>query len=235
MALPRNITAGAKTESLTKFGAKYIAMVKLKFDSGDERLWNGRSNLLANVGEGAETFTGGGFLGSISPIEESQEQRPFGVSITVSGLPLSKDFLALAEAEDIIGRTGQVWLAFLDDDYIVISDPVLMFQGLMDTMTISVGKTMSIVVSLENRLADWDRARIRRWTSASHKQFFPDDDGYEFVQDSVEKEIVWGAKPAKGKGGGGVSSSSNESTAAMGSEGAGTITAPAPSPGDRHA
>ncbi len=214
MALPRSLTAGTKTESLKGSGAKYVVFVKMEFDAGDERLWNGRGPMSFDDGSGggAEVYTGGGFLGAISVIEESQEQRAFGVSILLSGLPLNKDYLNIAETEDVIGRPITIWISFLDDDYVVISDPAIVFQGLMDTMTIEIGSTMSVSLTAENRLNDWARARIRRFTSASHKERFPNDDGFDFVTDAVEREIVWGGIIAGGGGGGGGAISTTTTT-----------------------
>ena len=209
MANPRDITAATKTESLKASGAKYIVLVKMEFDAGDERLWNGRGQISFDDGSGggSEIYTGNGFLGQISPIEESQEQRAFGVSITLSGLPLSKDYLQIAEAEDIINRSVKIWLSFLDDDYVIVNNPMLAFQGLMDTMAISIDKTMTVTLNAENRLSDWARARIRRFTTNSQQKRFPDDDGFEFVIDAVDREIVGGGEVV-GSGSGSVSNTS---------------------------
>jgi len=81
-----------------------------------------------------------------------------------------------------------------------------MFKGRMDTMNIALGKTATITLTAESRLIDWSRPRIRRYTNADQQERFSADKGFEFVSDTVEIEIVWGANIAGGQGGGVVAS-----------------------------
>ena len=63
----------------------------------------------------------------------------------------------------------------------------------MDTMVIAdEAETASLSITLENRLVDFERARVRRYTSEDQKIDFPNDKGLEFVADLQEKEILWG-------------------------------------------
>lgn len=199
----RTITAATKTESLKSSGAKIISLVKMSFDSGTVRFWNGRGD----KDFGGETYTGFGDLGTISLVSESVEQRPSSATIELSGIPGTVDMVAKAESENVLGREISIWLGFLDDNYVLIADPILVFRGLMDTMPIQIDKTLTVGVTAENRLVDWDRARIRRFTNADHQLRYPADDGFEFVSDSIEREVIWGGVPAGGVGGGPIASS----------------------------
>ena len=186
----RTLTAAAKTESQKSSGAKPIALVKLAFDSGAVRVWSGRGDLTFN----AEVYTGLGDLGRISPVEEGIEQKAFGIAFELSGVPAAT--ISLALSEDVQGRACQVWLGFLDESYALVADPVLVFSGRMDTMDVNLGETGKVSVTAESRLIDWDRPAGLLYTDAAQAELFAGDKGLEFVNESVEREIVWGASVA---------------------------------------
>ncbi len=208
--MTRNLTALATTESQGAL-VRAVALVKLQFDSGDVRVWSGRGQLTWN----AETYEGVGDLGKISAVEEGVEQKAFGIGLELSGVPV--ELVSIALDEDVQGRTCQLWLGFLDGAYTLVADPVLVFQGRMDTMDVELGDTATVSLTAESRLVDWERARIRRYTDADQQESFAGDKGFEFVNETVEKEIVWGGTVAGGQGGGTVA-------AGQGSAGASTPT-----------
>ena len=84
-----------------------------------------------------------------------------------------------------------MFLAFLDDDYQIIEDPMLAFRGRIDTQDISLGKEANIAVNIESRLIDWERPRVRRYTNEDQQDLHSGDKGLEFVSQMVEKEITW--------------------------------------------
>ena len=194
--MARDITAATKTESKKSSGAKPLLLVKLEFDSGDLRVWNGRGDLTFD----SEVYLGIGDLGKISQVEEGIDQRAFGISLELSGVATSNVSLALSE--DLQNRKAQIWLGFFDSDYVLVTNPILLFRGRMDTMDIKLGKTATIVVTAESRLIDWGRPRIRRYTDADQNERFSGDLGFQFTSDATEKEIVWGSTITGGQGGG---------------------------------
>lgn len=188
--MSRTITAAAKTESEAAV-LRPVWLAKLAFDSGTTRAWSGRGDITFN----SEVYQGIGDLGSIGPVEESVEHKAFGVTLRLTGIPAA--MLSIALAEDVQGRTAQVWIGFLDASYQLVADPVLVFQGRMDTMDPSLGETVTITLTAESRLIDWDRPRVRRYTDADQQERFPGDKGLEFVSEATEKEIFWGLATPK--------------------------------------
>ncbi len=184
--MARDLTSGTKTESKKLAGAKLILLVKMQFDSGFLRLWNGRGDLQFN----SETYLGMGDMGRISQVEEGIAQRAYGITFEISGLPAS--FVSLALSEELQNRKAEFFLGFFDDNYDLVVDPILMFRGRMDTMDIQIGETATIAVTVESRLIDWNRPRIRRYTDADQQERFPGDKGFQFMSDASEKEINWG-------------------------------------------
>jgi len=194
--MTRSITSAAIAESGKAHGARPVLLARLAFDSGVQTLWSGRGDLAWN----GEVYRGVGDMGAVSAIEEGVEQRAFGVRMTLSGIPVN--LLSIALQEDVQGRRAEVWLGFLDDNYALVADPALLFRGRMDAMDASLGAAATITLTAENRLADWNRPRVRRYTDAEQQARFPGDKGLEFVNPTTEKEIVWGGKVAGGQQGG---------------------------------
>jgi hypothetical protein len=61
----------------------------------------------------------------------------------------------------------------------------------MDQMSIDLGETAAVTVRLENRMADWERPRVRRYTDEDQQRAYPGDLGFQFLTATVDKDIVW--------------------------------------------
>lgn len=186
--MSRGLTTAATTAVTGEVVTRTTA-VEMDFASGMVRL-NGSPYTLTI---GGETFLGVGMLGQISAAEEGAELRAYGMTVTLSGIP--RDMVPIALASNYQGRRATVWEVPLDGaTAAAVADPVVVFRGRMDTMEISIGQTATVAVHLENRLADWERPRIRRYTDEDQKAVWPADEGFGFVSTVAEKEIVWPAR-----------------------------------------
>lgn len=174
-----------------------IYLVKMEFDSGDLNLWSGLGNLIYN----GDTYVGGGDLLTISPINESEELEANGCRIGISGVKQS--LVALARDEPYQGRKIAMLLGAFDESGDIISDPVVVFSGFMDVMTITDSSDTSIIsISCENKLIAFERASVRRYTAEDQKIDHPFDKGFEFVSKIKQKDIVWGRPNSRSSGGG---------------------------------
>ena len=83
-----------------------------------------------------------------------------------------------------------------NDGRIVLQDaeaPASMFKGYIDQMVIEEGAdTSTITVSVESKLIDLERARTLRYTDESQKARFPNDKGFQYVNDLQDKKFNWG-------------------------------------------
>ena len=160
--------------------------VKLNFDSGALRLWTGYGQITV----ASETYTGGGELLSISPVQETVEVAARGASVSLNGIDAS--LITYALTENYQTRSAKIFLGFLSSGS-VVSDPYLAFDGRMDVLNIDdTGETANITLTAESRLIDLERARLRRYTSDDQKLRHPTDTGLDFVASLQEKEIAWG-------------------------------------------
>jgi hypothetical protein len=184
--------------------------VRLFFDTQTLSFWTGLGELTVS----GVTYTGTGQLLQISQLSETAEISAKGATITLSGLP--SNLISLALTEPYQGRLCEIYFGAIDanktylvdeaGNYILqedgsaidlsVGDPneiVLVFSGYMDQMNIDEGPdTSTIGVSVESKLIDLERARVFRYTDASQKSRFPNDKGFEFVEDLQDKRFNWG-------------------------------------------
>ena len=193
--MSRSLTS-AMQSAVTADLVRPITLVQCAFDSGNLNLWNGIGNLTVD----SVDYVGAGTLLNISVITESAELTANGITVALSGV--TEPLISKARDEDYQGRELKVLLGIINEDGTVSVDPVVVFSGFMDTMVLNDGgETATIQVTVENRLIEFERTRIRRYTAEDQKIDYPNDKGLEFVAEMAEKEIVWG-RASVGTGGG---------------------------------
>lgn len=164
----------------------YMVLVELDFVEGIVRFTNAGYAFDWN----GHTWIGAGNLGTISAIEEGQELQMYGCTLTLTGI--ASNYIAECFGVGYSGRAATIYLAPLDSNYNILSDPVIIFKGKMDTMPIQLGDQAAIQVTIESKLIDWERPRVRRYNNEDQQAEFPNDKGFEFVPQMVEKTLLWG-------------------------------------------
>ena len=193
--MSRTLTSGMQT-AVTADLVRPITLVQCAFDSGNLNLWSGIGDLTVD----SVDYVGAGSLLSIGEISETSELSANGITVTLSGV--TSPLITKARDEDYQGRELKVLLGAMDASNGVISDPVVIFSGFMDVMTINEsGETATIVVTVENRLIEFEKTRVRRYTAEDQKIDYPNDKGLEFVAEMAEKEIIWGRNSVGASGG----------------------------------
>ena len=193
--MSRSLTTGMQS-AITADLVRPITLVQCAFDSGNLNLWSGIGDLTVD----SVDYVGAGSLLSIGEITESSELSANGITVTLSGV--TSPLITKARDEDYQGRELKVLLGAMDASNGVISDPVVIFSGFMDVMTINEGgQTATIAVTVENRLIEFEKTRVRRYTAEDQKIDYPNDKGLEFVAEMAEKEIVWGRNYVGASGG----------------------------------
>lgn len=188
--MARSLTASMLSEVVKPVVAP-VFFVKMSFpDDGDLNLWTGPGDFVWN----SDTWTGTGTLMGIQRIEEAADLRSIGISITLSGVPSALRTLALNASDNMQDGALTVYLGFLTRatqhaSPTVVADPVQMFSGPMDTMTI-VDDANSITIRLdaESELASLERANVRNYTPEDQALEYPADTFFNWVaalQDTV--------------------------------------------------
>ena len=164
-----------------------IVLVEMDFPSGFLRV----NNSPVTFPWGGYDWLGLGHLGGIDPISEGASLEARGLSFRLSGVPPAN--VAFAMGQQYQGRGCKVWFAPLDaTTHAILADPVLIFNGRLDVMSIELGESATITVTAESRLADWARPRVRRYNHDDQQIDYPGDLGFNFVTSIVDKELRWG-------------------------------------------
>jgi hypothetical protein len=165
-------------------------LVELRFLAATVRVWSGVGPLTWD----GQTWLGTGTLGRVSSVEETLELKAAGASFQLSGVP--SDLLTHVLGEPIQRRLVLMWLAFFDENWTVVPDPVLLFRGKMDTVEIADGgPTATVTLFAESALRDLERARVRRYTDQDQQAEYPGDLGFAFVTALQETNLLWGRAP----------------------------------------
>jgi hypothetical protein len=168
--------------------ANLAMLVELDLLPEPMRLWSGIGEFVWGNG----TFTGAGTLLGVSDAAESAEVRANGATLSLSGVPPEVIDAALDTTWQ--GRGARVWVALLDDAAALISEPVQVLSARMDALAWQEGEDATVSLSVESRLIDLERARVRRYTSADQQRRHPGDRAFEYVESLVEREITWGRR-----------------------------------------
>lgn len=177
-------------EATTALGAdviRPISMLKLQLDGGNILIHSGVGIISYN----GDDYAGVGNYGTISEVGEVFDSAPAGITATLTGIP--SEYISLVVGEHYQGRTAEVYFALLNESHEIIADPILAFRGRIDYADVQLGNTADISLTIESRLIDWNRPRVRRYTNEDQQQEYPNDRGLEFVAQMVEKEIIWGS------------------------------------------
>ncbi|MFN3231681.1 MAG: hypothetical protein ACE363_05925 [Alphaproteobacteria bacterium] len=190
--MTRDITGAVQTAAQqANVAAEYL--VELDFGSGMVRVWSGVGTLSWN----GQDWIGVGALGSIGVIEEKDGAVATGVRLELAVTDTA--LLSTALDEHYQGRSANIWLALFDTSTLaVIADPVKVFGGVMDNMTVvDTGKAGRITVNAESYLRVLDRANERRRTDQDQQARFAGDLGHSFVAKIQDIDINWGAPDAQ--------------------------------------
>lgn len=168
-------------------GLHPIVLAEFQFSSGTVNFWTG----LGSLNWDSKTWTGTGYLGGFSTVEESTDSKATGVRFTLSGLPVS--VLAIAFDQQYQGRSAKTWFGVMDDNNRLIADPIQIFSGLMDTMELSEdGETSTVTLAVENELIDLERPRVFRYTPEDQNEYFSGDTFFDYVAALQNAQIIWG-------------------------------------------
>lgn len=164
-----------------------ILLARVTCVSGDVLVWSG----LGDLEWDGLVWKGVGTLGGISEIAESADVLAKGITLSLSGVP--SEMIATALGETRQGLPAIIYFGCLDRDGVLISDPIQLFSGLTDVASIEDGATTcTIAITVESRLIDLERARVRRYTPEDQHIDYPGDKGFDFVTGLQNREFKFG-------------------------------------------
>lgn len=184
--MSRTLSAGVDT-AVAAANVTDCYLMSMAFDSGTVYV----TNQTFSVEYDGHTWLGAGAVGSIEPVKESADQQAHELVARLSGIP--SDMIATFLGEHYQGRDLSLYGAFMDADHKIIPTPILLFRGRMDNAPITLGASAMIELKAQSRLADWNRARVRRYNDADQQAVHPGDEFFKYQEQMVSVELLWGA------------------------------------------
>ncbi len=182
--MSRTLDAGVDA-ALQASHVREVVFLAFEFSDGTLRLCTADHDIAWD----SLTWIGAARVGSIEPIGEGGTLESRGLRMSVSGV--SASLIATALGTHIQGRALKLWYGQFDATWQILADPVGPFQYRLDAMKLRHGKAGTIEITARDRLADWDRPRIRRYNHQDQIAEYPGDMGLQFVEQMVEKELIW--------------------------------------------
>jgi hypothetical protein len=185
--MSRTIAAATQAE-LAQAQLAPVLFVEMDFESGYVRAWTGTGPLQWD----GKTWLGGGRLIGISQIEESSSIEATSVALTLSGVP--PELVSVAYADFSQGRPVRIWLGVINvNSGGVISDPIQIFAGRMDTIADQDDAASSTInVTAESNLTDLDRVRARYFTDQDQQRIFEGDRSLRYIPSMQDRSVTWG-------------------------------------------
>ncbi|HUU46285.1 MAG TPA: LamG-like jellyroll fold domain-containing protein [Acidobacteriota bacterium] len=144
-----------------------------------------------NITFDGKEFEGIGSFGRLSMIEDRSSLVPTGVEMELNGLDPA--IISLALQANYMDQPCRIWVVLFDRLGALVVDPKQVFEGRMDQMDIAVGAVGAVRLTAESHLLDWERSSGLVWNYVQQRDLYPDDYGFEFMAEIVEKEIWWPA------------------------------------------
>lgn len=157
------------------------------FDSGILRL-NSADRDIPHEGN---IYTGVGQLGEISEYSTTVGTQATALRFTLMSLPPS--IVARLSNENERRKPVKAFLVLLNPDYTLAGVPRMWFNGTVDSMVISVGKTAAVSVTATSRLINWARSANTRYSNEDQQARYPDDNGLKFLVGLPTAKIQWGS------------------------------------------
>lgn len=166
----------------------YLAtLIEITFDGGTLYLMDAPGQLEWN----SQTWLGVGSLGTISAIEESTDDRPKGLKLTLSGIDSS--VITAARSEDHYGRSVIMRSAWFNEDGSLAADPETEWEGRISDMTITTGAESSTVeLNCESRLIIWNQANGSQFTDEDQQHLFSGDLFFNQMAIQADQPVIWG-------------------------------------------
>ena len=185
--MDRGSSSAFQTE-VAKSNNRPVHLVEVYFD--DETVY--MTDAFKDITYNSNNYIAVGHFMGFSDIEEAAEVIVSSVTLSLSGV--DQVWISRVLNKAYIDRTVKIYTAFLDDAQALIVDPVLIFEGRMDTPAIQEdpesGKS-SVSVSATNSWVDFSRKTGRHTNHEEQQIHFAGDKGFEFASEIV-KDITWG-------------------------------------------
>ena len=147
-------------------------------------------DITSSVSGSSVTYTSSAFLLDTTSFEEQTDISKTSLTINLSAVDTS--FVSVVLGENIVNDSVKIFRGLLDSSNSLIADPILLYEGNIDTFQISESKNnASVSLTVVSHWADFEKKSGRRTNNISQQRFFSSDVGMDFSSQTV-LDLKWG-------------------------------------------
>ena len=186
--MTRALTTAVKNELATN-EIRPIHLITIGFSTPVDITDNSFS-ITSSVSGSSVTYTASDFILGVSDFTEETDVNLSPIDLTLSGA--DQTFISTCLNENVINDDVKIFRGFLQDTNVLFADPFLLYNGQIDSFTISESDTSSTVnLSIVSHWADFEKQSGRKTNNTSQQRFFSTDVGMDFASQTVQ-DIKWG-------------------------------------------
>lgn len=186
--MTRNLTSSVKTELATN-DIRPVHLIHIGFGT-PIYITDCSFQLTSSVSGSSVTYSASDFVLGISNFTEETDITKTSLTITFSGA--DQTFISTALNENVINDSVTIYRGLLDDNNSLITDPFLLYEGNIDTFSISESsQTSYITFSVVSHWADFEKENGRKTNNTSQQRYFSNDVGMDFSSQTV-LDLKWG-------------------------------------------
>ncbi len=164
-----------------------FVMADLSFRSKTEYCWTGIGNIAYN----GATYLGVGAFGRVGTVTEGTDIQADGTTIGLAGVNPELYQECLNDIQQ--GLPAKLYAGVLSDTGQIVAQPYMFFSGYVDKSTISIQpQSLTIVLNLENLMAELQRPPMTRLTSADQGELYPTDSAFSWTELLNDQALRWG-------------------------------------------
>ena len=147
-------------------------------------------DLTSSVSGSNVTYTSSAFLIQTISFEEQTDISKTSLSINLSAVDTS--FVSVVLGENVVNDSVTIFRGLLDSNNSLIADPILLYEGNIDTFEIlESNQDASVKLTVVSHWADFEKKSGRRTNNTSQQRFFNADVGMDFSSQTV-LDLKWG-------------------------------------------
>ncbi len=186
--MARTLTTAVKNELLTG-QIRPVHLLTIGFAT-PVNITDNAFDLTSSISGSSVTYSSSAFLVGASSFEEQTDISKTTLSVSLSGVDTT--FISIVLAENIVNDSVTIFRGLLNSSNALIADPILLYQGNIDTFEISETETQSNVkLMIVSHWADFEKKSGRKTNNASQQRFFSTDVGMDFSSETV-LDLKWG-------------------------------------------
>lgn len=186
--MTRNLTTAIKNELATN-NINPVHLITINF-STPVNITDASFSITSSVSGSSVTYNASDFILGMSNFTEETDITKTSLTLSLSGA--DQTFISTCLNENVVNDAVSIYRGFLDSSNALVADPFLLYDGQIDSFSISERQKESVLnLSIVSHWADFEKTSGRKTNNTSQQRFFDADVGMDFSSETV-LDVKWG-------------------------------------------